>query len=261
MNWKKLGWGLLAGMLCTPAMALESGAITDAEYASLPPLCKVRLTAGMGSPEYIAWGQSLGKDFMHTHHYCTGLNSINRYYRARSALDKGFHLTNAAGDLSYMVGHASPDYSLMPDIYLNRALVYSLMKQHGKAVTDLTKAIKLDPRLAKAYNMLADYYSGTNQKSKALETVTEGLRHNPGTKSLQRRYTELGGKLPYPDPIQPAPVDAAQAVVSPEKTEAPSASEKTANDAPASAPVEPAEPVPQSKLGTPKNPYCRFCPE
>ena len=261
MNWKKLGWGLLAGLLFNPAMALESGGITDAEFANLPPFCRANMKSGQGSPDYQMWQNTLGKDFGHTHHYCTGLNSINRYYRSRNAMDKGFHLNNAAGDMSYMITHASPDYSLMPDVYLNRGLVYSLMKQHGKAVADMNKAIELDPRQVKAYNVLADYYSSTNQKNKALETVTEGLRHNPETKSLQRRYTELGGKLPYPDPIQPTPVDAAQAVVSPEKTEAPSASEKTANDAPASAPVEPAEPVPQSKIGTPKNPYCRFCPE
>jgi tetratricopeptide (TPR) repeat protein len=162
-----------------------------------------------------------------------------------------------------MVTHASPDYSLMPDVYLNRGVVYSLMKQYSKAIADVSKAIELNPRQAKAYDILADMYSGMNQKSKALETVTEGLRHDPGTKSLQRRYTELGGKLPYPEPIQTAPVEAAQPVTAPDKKiEAPSASEKTANDTPAAAPVmAPEEPAPQTRIGTPNNPYCRFCIE
>ena len=257
MNWKKSGWGLLAGMLCTHAMAAEPWAPTDAELASLPPLCKVKMKAGAGSPEYKAWEQSLGKDWLHTHHYCAGLNFLNRYYRARSASAKGSNLKNAQGNLQYMVTHAAPTYSLMPDVYLNLGVVYSLSNQTAQAITHFGKAIELNPRQPRAYNAMADYYAKIKQTARALETVTEGLRHNPDTRSLQRRYTELGGKLPYPAPIEPEQV-AAPATPPTEKTVAPFVQ----------APVEQAEitpaPEPVSSppgIGSPKNPYCRFCPD
>jgi tetratricopeptide (TPR) repeat protein len=257
MNWKKPGWGLLAGMLCTHAMAVEPWAPTDAELASLPPLCKVKMKAGAGSPEYKTWEQSMGKDWLHTHHYCAGLNFLNRYYRARSASDKGSNLKNAQGNLQYMVTHAAPTYSLMPDVYLNLGVVYSLSNQPAQAITHFSKAIELNPRQPRAYNAMADYYSSIKQTARALETVSEGLRHNPDTRSLQRRYTELGGKLPYPAPIEPEQV-AAPATPPTEKTAAPVVQ----------APVEQAvtTPVPAAEssppgIGSPKNPYCRFCPD
>lgn len=261
MSWKNVGWGLLAGMFCTHAVALEPWTPTDSELASLPALCKAKTKSAPGNPDYDMWQNTLGKDFLHTHHYCAGLNFINRYYRARSDKDKGFNLDSAENNLSYMVAHAEPQFSLMPEIYMNRGLVYSLRKQHGKAIADMNKAIELDPRLVKPYSVLADYYASTKQKSKALETVAEGLRYNPNAKSLQRRYNELGGKLPYPAPIRTAPVEAAQPVAAPPRKEAePTAPEKAPNDASAPA-TAPAEPATQTRIGSPKNPYCRFCPD
>lgn len=257
MNWKKPAWGLFAGMLCTFAMAAEPWAPTDAELASLPPLCKAKMKAGAGSPEYKTWEQSLGKDWLHTHHYCAGLNFLNRYYRARRARDKGSNLKNAQGNLQYMVTHSAPTYSLMPDVYLNLGVVYSLSNQPAQAIAHFSKAIELNPRQPRAYNAMADYYAKIKQTARALETVSEGLRHNPGTRSLQRRYTELGGKLPYPAPIEPEQVG----------DPATPPTEKTAEpvvQAPVEQAVPPLAPEPVSlptTIGSPKNPYCRFCPD
>lgn len=260
MNMKQVVWGLLASLLCMPAMAVEPWVPTDAEFASLPPFCKVKMKSAQGSPDYTAWEQTLGKDFLHTHHYCAGINFINRSYRARSSQDKRFNLNSARGELQYMVTHADPGYSLMPDVHLNLGVVYSLSNQAAQAITHFNKAIELNPRQPRAYNALADYYAKTSQTTKALETVTEGLRHNPDTRSLQRRYTELGGKLPYPAPIEPpqqaaSPQEAAPPAV-PEAAPAPTVKAPEMRDTPV-----PAEAVPAPAIGSPTNPYCRFCPD
>lgn len=261
MNWNQLGWGIVMGMLSAHANAVEPWEPTDSEMASLPPYCKIKMKSSPSSPEYKAWQSMLGKDFLHTHHYCAGVNFINRYYRSRTQQDKRFNLNNAQGNLQYMVAHADPSYSLMPDVYLNLGVVYSLSNQTAQAITHFNKAIELNPRQPKAYNALSDYYAKTKQSAKALEIVTAGLRYNPDTKSLQRRYTELGGKLPYPEPIRPAEAAGAQAAT-PATVPA---------DAPPSAvtaaPTEPAKSEPavapvadeQPKIGSPNNPYCRFC--
>lgn len=257
MNWKNVGWGMLAGLFSAHAAAVEPWAPTDAEMAGLPPYCKARMKSGQGSPDYKMWEQTLGKDFLHTHHYCAGINFINRYYRSRSQQDKRANLNNAINNLQYMVANADPSYSLMPDVYLNLGVVYSLTNQAAQAVTHFNKAIELNPRQPRAYNGLADYYAKTKQTAKALETVTEGLRHNPDTRSLQRRYTELGGRLPYPTP--PIPEQAAAPVTPPEEeTVAPAIQvpAEQAVDTPA-----PTLDAPAPNIGTPTNPYCRFCPD
>lgn len=260
MNLKSLGWGMVMGVLSAHANAVEPWAPTDTEMASLPPYCKARMKSGQGSPEYKMWEGTLGKDFLHTHHYCAGINFINRYYRARSQQDKQFNLRSAQGTLNYMVEKASPAYSLMPDVYLNLGVVYSLTNQAAQAITHFNKAIELNPRQPKAYNALSDYYVKTKQSAKALEIVTTGLRHNPDTKSLQRRYTELGGKLPYPEPIEPTSVVDVETAKPKEPPTPTSSSVEPAANPTSTAPAT-VEPIAEPSIGSPTNPYCRFCPD
>lgn len=258
MNLKNPGLGIALTVVCASAIAADPWMPTDSEMASLPPYCMVKLKSSPSSPEYRMWESTLGKDFVHTHHYCAGVNFINRYYRARSQQDKRFNLNNARGNLEYMVTHAAPTYSLMPDVYLSLGVVYSLMNQPAQAITHYNKAIELNPRQPRAYGALSDYYVKSKQNARALEIVTAGLRYNPDTKSLQRRYSELGGKLPYPDPIEPAPpVDAPPEAEQERVISAPPNPEAPTTAPPVVAPEESLEP----QIGSPTNPYCRFCPD
>jgi tetratricopeptide (TPR) repeat protein len=246
---------VLVGALVSMA-AQAKMAITDAELARLPQFCTAKLK---NTSEVGLWAQRLGPDFGHTHHYCYGLHELNLYFQSRTARDKKFHLKNAEGNFTYMATHAEETYSLMPEVYLNRGITFSLMKRDAEAVSDMNKALELNPNLVKAYNYLADYYAGINLKAKALQIITEGLRHNPGTNSLQRRYSELGGKLPYPEPVKPAPAETAQPAI-PEAVLPPVQAEMADKPAPATAAPPPDTPS-ESKIGSPKNPYCRFCPD
>jgi tetratricopeptide (TPR) repeat protein len=241
----------------TSSYALDPWIPTDSEMASLPAFCKARFNEG--SPEYKQWESSLGRDYGHTHHYCAGINFLNRYYRSRSKQGKSLNLNNARGNFDYMVEHAAPTYSLMPDVYSNLGTVYSLMNQPAQAITHFSKAIALDPRQPKAYNALGDFYVRIKQPAKALEIVTEGLRHNPDTKSLQRRYTELGGKLPYPEPIAPMPAETQAAKPEEKVVSTPTNPDKPTASTPAVVPA--VETTTPSKIGSPTNPYCRFCPD
>lgn len=236
------------------------GKPTEVELGKLPAFCKARLYPDPDRADYKMWEQNLGPDFSHTHHYCSGLNFLNRYYRATSPQDKSFNLTNALNNFNYMVSHAKPTYSLMPDIYLNRGVTYSLMNQGSQAINDLNKALELNPRLDRAYTVLADYYAGIKEKDRALKIVITGLQYNPDVKGLQRRYRDLGGKPPYPEPILTDTV----APIQPVKPAVAEQSHKEETDASESAlsPVgTPVEPIAQPKIGSPTNPYCRFCPD
>jgi tetratricopeptide (TPR) repeat protein len=244
---------IMAALMSTHAYALEPWTPTDVEMISLPPFCKVRMKSPSSSPEYKLWAQKLGQDFMHTHHYCAALNFLNRYYRSRNPVDKRGNLEAAVDNFGYMVGHASPNYSLMPEVYLNRGRAYSLMKRDVEAITDLNQALKLNPRLVYAYNLLANYYERIKQNQKALETITTGLQYNPGAISLKKRYNELGGKLPYPEPIQAAPV------LPPVVPEQAPTIEAGVNAPTPDSTDAPAKPIVQPKIGSPSDPYCRFC--
>ncbi len=237
----------------------------------MPPYCAARLHKYPAEVDH--WRNVLGPDYLHTHHFCYAIGFINRYYGAKSARSKTFNLQNAMGNLNYMIANASPTYSLMPDVYMYRGLVHSLTKKDGAAITDIRKAIELDPKLTRAYSMAADIYTKLNKKDEALKLATDGLRYNPDSAVLQRLYLKLGGKLPYPEPVakQESAPPAAPAESKADDTAPDMAAENgpTQQPAPVAAP-EPAiqdsekagsaTPPDTQPIGSTSNPWCRFCP-
>lgn len=239
---------------------------TDAELSSLPAFCKVKLRHHFDTPEYKSLQASLGPDFEHVHHYCAGLNFNNRYYRSIDIDDKKFYLQSALGEFAYMTSHAKPEFSLMPEIYLNQAITYSLMKNMGNAIASLEKAISLNPRLTRAYIMLADYEIELKMGSKALSTVTEGLRQTPNSKPLQKRYVSLGGKLPFPEPYQKPEEQesiAAEKGVAKEADIPDATHDQAQSGEPSTQGGSGATPTVDEvpAIGMPGNPWCRFCPD
>lgn len=258
----------------TPASLL--GYPRDDELKLLPSFCTAKLKHKYNDPEYQAVLSVHGPDFEHSHHYCAGINFLRRYYQAQNPPDRRFMLVEATNNLTYMVTHAKPDYLLMPDVYLNRGKAYALGKHTAEAMADFLKAIELNPKLGKAYLELSDLYKEIKQSDKALAVLTDGLRHLPQSKALKRRYDELGGKKPYPEPYAPPeekkevveappqkPDDALTpaAVRAKREGEQPApARDEGATSATAATPENSATPAPAAS-GSARNPWCRFCAE
>jgi tetratricopeptide (TPR) repeat protein len=245
------------------AYAVEYSGPTEAELSGLPPFCAVKMRAMHGDPEAPRIGESMiGSQFGNAHHYCFGLNYLNRYNRAPYAPGAKSNLAIARGDLNYMVEHLHTNSSLAGESYLYLGIVNSLLKNDAEALLDLMQAVSRNPRLVKAHLTLADYYSERKQQAKALEVVTEGLRHVPDSKPLKRRYQELGGKLPYPEPlvVSPEPVAKAEKPAEDVNANNPTNQPVTELSKKMDLPVEKARDKEDAVKGTPKNPYCRFCP-
>lgn len=244
---RQAGFLILVGLSLT-AHAAEPYGPTDEENKMLPDYCQ--------NPWQ--WASILGPGAVWNNHTCYGINRINRYYKSRTRHEKNEHLGTALRDFNYSVSKLPPDFALMPEIYMYRGITLSLMGRVGEAVADLQKATGMDPKLVKAYSELADLYENKlSQSKKALEVITEGLRHNPDTPSLQRRYTRLGGKLPYPEPVSRPEPAVAETPPAPAQGTAPEA-------VPIAAPVEKVDAAPEAekpRIGSPTNPYCRFCPD
>jgi tetratricopeptide (TPR) repeat protein len=235
--------------------------LSEKELLTLPRYCYVRIRA-LNGPEYKEWERKMGPDLVHTHHYCGGLSYLKRYYGATTERERQFFLRLAHANLEYMVNHASPGYSLMPDVYFRLGEVHRFAGRAGIAKASYDKSIELNPRVPSAYGGLADLYVQSGQKAKALEVVSEGLRYNPETRSLQRRFRELGGKLPYPDPVDSAlaaPDSSAQ------DNDTAAVNSKPETDDPVASDAKPSTPdsteTTEQRIGSPTNPYCRFCPD
>jgi len=63
----------------------------------------------------------LGDGFNHLHHYCNGLNFLNRAKaKVRDKEGRKFNLTNAENELQYVLDRTNDKYILAPDFYLAR---------------------------------------------------------------------------------------------------------------------------------------------
>ena len=169
-------------------------ALSKADLSSLPPYCNPTYRASM------KWASGLG-----LHHYCNGLSHLNKYYKAKTKEGRQDHYREAMSEFNYHLKRNTRDLSHNPlagEMYYNRGRLYSLAGKDFEASKDWYKAIEVNPRLRRAYLDLATYLNKFDQKDQALKVITTGLRHLPKSKSLQRRYVKLGGKLPYPEPVK-----------------------------------------------------------
>lgn len=197
----------IAGMLLAMNFGFPSSAamaageeVSELEFASLPPYCRARLKAPRGSAEWESWASRI-PEFPSIHHYCVGLNFMNR---ARAQFDlpvRGSYLNRAVNEMGYNLKGPKPEAVLTATIFLNRAAAYEMWKRPGEAIRDLISAIQYDPRLEQAYDRLAALLERSSGRKQALEIVTQGLQYVPSSERLKSRYLALGGKLPFPAPF------------------------------------------------------------
>lgn len=250
---KKYWIGVLL-LTSMPAWAILPYAATPAEQA----MCQARV--------YSRLDRSDPKSSGYTHHYCDGLRFIDRAYAAMSNKQEMRHyLHESISNFDYVLTHGQKDYFMRGEVHVGKARALKLAGQKGEAAAEYIKALSYNPNSPAIYLALADFYQETGGKPKALEIVTEGLRRSPDSKGLKLRYTELGGKLPYPEAVvKTMPTEATRDEVKPEvKSEAaPPSRETTSQAADGTKLTAPTGPTPQiepPKIGSPKNPYCRFC--
>ncbi len=178
-----------------PVMAGEMDRdLSLAELRVLPGYCQVKWKYGenRNAPEVQKWVSILGEDYVHIHHYCLGLNFVNRANRSfGNQSDTTYLLRKAEGNLIYVVKHTKESLVLLPEVYVQLGKVYVRQGKGGEAGAQFQKAIKLRDDYSPGYAALSDMYKGNNNRAEALRVVEEGLKHAPDSKSLKRRLQEL----------------------------------------------------------------------
>jgi hypothetical protein len=194
-------------------------------------------------------------------HYCDCLRFYNRALGARIKTNKGFFIQESIQGCDYVLEHTTEDFRFRPEMHYRKGLAYELKGDQISAAREFMLALQGNPALPEVYQSLGDIYLQRKEKTKALELYTEGLRYAPNSKALQRRYFELGGKEPLPHAIT-----SEAEKMPPVADEKPTKPPISAAPTPA-APTQPAPPAkhstqpPSQPIGSPTNPWCRFCPE
>lgn len=266
-----------SGAILVTALLFFSGsagagyAMTARDVQMLPSFCHQLSTANYeaNAQAYLIAG-TFPAGMPHGHHYCHGLKSIARA-TAQSA-NRGAaqeELRAAVGEFQYVLGHTEviPEYSpYLAMVRTDLGRVYDRLGKPGDSSREFMEAIRLKPDYVAAYIGLIDFYRKLGNREDALKTASEGLTHAPESKTLQRRYRELGGKLPYPVPVNGEPNTASPAEAPASNAAAPGNGNDTTVAAPPVAPSpvddqkQPETKPQEPKIGSPTNPWCRFCP-
>ncbi|MDP2833083.1 MAG: hypothetical protein Q8Q28_07280 [Pseudomonadota bacterium] len=216
--------------------------------------------------EATIWSRKVQGDpsWSHVHHYCDCVRFTNRAFASlgKNKQAVSYNLGEAMGGCNYVISHATPGFSLLPEIFLQKGVIYSLQGQDSLAAAEYLKALSGNNKLVKAYSGMADFFIQKHDQKKALEIITTGLQNNPESKVLQRMYKELGGAMPYPVPIAPVAEtpgkkpdeSAANIQVAPAELPKDKAGKQETLRAVVDSPVEA-----RSEIGSPTNPWCRFC--
>ena len=255
------------------------GPVSESEFDALPSYCKKLASnsaAEYPSITYTADEEGVIRGISGLHHYCRIPVLRMRQARETDTYKKGYFLTLIVDEADYVTSHSKPDAPLVGAAFQEKARVLVERQQYAPAITEYLRALQINPKASSVYMDLARLYERLNNKVKALEFVTEGLRQNPN-KSLRKRYLELGGKEPFPTPYPDKNVSTSGAA-----TDGSSAKpSRTPTPTPALAPI-PQEILPQVSpppVATPTEAnkaqpkadsdksqstdkrFCRFCPE
>lgn len=191
-------------------------------------------------------------DYFHFHHYCYGVIALNKAYVARSKADKLYQVERVIGETKYVLTHVATGHPLLAEVHALRGQAYLLGAKTADAERELLEALQMDPTHLDAHITLARLYSGTKRTDKAVATVRSGLALAPGNKTLRRIGEKLGVELPAPEekPVPEAP--AASNEPAPAGAVLPDARSALTENG-----ISPVE-IP---IGSPTNPWCRFCPD
>ncbi len=252
--------------LAAASLALPAHAGTQAEYQALQNWCVERDRHKDDS----AWqANNNPQKYFHFQHYCSAMRAMDRINRARNRQDVQYAVGLVKGELQYVIARYPAEYFLMPEVYALRGKAEFLGGSIADAEVSLLHALQLDPTHAGAYVTLIDLYKGTNRKARAVDTVRAALAAAPGHKGLRRKAQELGVEVPeivtQEHKLENAPAQPENPPVTPVTKE--EAGSSIVAPKPEMAPIDnniqkPADPeAHQTKIGTPGNPWCRFCVE
>lgn len=75
---------------------------TAAEFARLPPYCKARMDGDAASMQH--WQNQLGNEiFLHVHHFCMGINEMNRARVESDKNERAYQLRGAKNNFDYVL--------------------------------------------------------------------------------------------------------------------------------------------------------------
>lgn len=119
------GFGVIFAIFLNVAFAQPKVqfAPTQNELAMLPEPCRVILKGGSFAAAYPDWHRGLAR-----HHYCFGLNFMNRAGFSLDKSEKKFNLQSAVGEFEYVIVHAPPSSPDLQEVKMRKSMAEQMLR-------------------------------------------------------------------------------------------------------------------------------------
>ncbi|MDA9981294.1 tetratricopeptide repeat protein [Gammaproteobacteria bacterium] len=180
---------LIAFFVLIPTETLKAFPKTAQDFLLLPPYCSARY-GRTNEADAARWAKIIGREFWRgIHHYCSGLDLINKANRTTNPAEKKILFGKAYGVINAYTGNVGPRW--MPEVSLKKGIALAGYGDVGAAIQEFTKAIRLRPDYTQAYLALSKTYLDLGDKTKAREFLELGLEKKPNSKSIKRALSRL----------------------------------------------------------------------
>ena len=186
-----LASGLVFG---TAAEAVE---MSKTEYQLLPAYCRNQgnVASQYFKPDNEAqWRNRLGQNHAHIHHYCWGIVSVGRGYKAgQSGSERKHHFSVAVSDFIFSIERSTPEFALLPEMYTKLGEAYLGLRDDKNAELAFQKAWEANPTYWPAYVWWSQRLLKQGKVREALAVAEEGKKNAPDSKSLDKLIDEIKG--------------------------------------------------------------------
>lgn len=183
----------ILGLATATAAADEVKSLAEAYM--LPPYCSgtQQIRTITHDPRSINEYMAIyGHTYYYLHHYCWALNTVNHVMLMEDQYLRNSKLTYALHDIQFVLDRATPNFILLPEIYVTRARILFMLKNDSEAATALIKAIDAKPDYVPAIARLSDFYAENGDKDKAIKVLEQGIDHTKRADRLIEKLKQLG---------------------------------------------------------------------
>lgn len=178
----------------------EAVKLTEQDLMILPSFCRENINLKKSKdPEARAqWNRKYSAANGSIHHYCFGLKALNLAYRDyRDATRRKYFSNQAVGEFDYVLYHAEPDFSLRPDVLIQRGRALTISRSYEDAKGSFEEALKLSPTSVDAWVALSDMYSQMGKNAEAIKVLEQAVEVTGSEhKKIKVRLDDLRKKPP-----------------------------------------------------------------
>ena len=154
----------------------EAVKFREEDFTILPPFCRAKIAQQNNREIQEYYIRRYGQNWGNMHHYCFGLKALNLAYRDfNNKAKREYFLKQAVNEFDYVLEHADQDFSLRPEVLIQRGRALTQSRNYDEAKESIEEALKTDPKSVDAWVALSDLYSMTGKNLEAIKVLEKAI--------------------------------------------------------------------------------------